>query len=1209
MKANVIKVLAIFALVGTMATAQETRSTLTGRVTDPSGAVIPGAAITITDTDTGAIIVVKSNGAGNYTAPFLTPGDYKVAVQMPGFKAYVHTGLVLQTEQTVAENIILEVGSVSQAVTVNAGTPLIDTTDASTGQSLTAEEVEDLPSNGRSPLGMAHLEFGAVAKGKHSMSQTRPFDNSTADDFSLGGGASSSNELLLNGVPNMEDSSRAAGFSPQLDAVDAVHVDEFAANAALGDTSGGFVNITTKAGTNDLHGSASEYYNGSRPFEAEPYFTSPGTTITSTHFNQFGGTIGGPIYIPHLIHGRNKLFFFYAFEGYIGNSPSTTITSVPTAAERQGDFSALLGVTSADQLYNPNQGANQTISGKSYWIRPAIPGNCLTGSTSNCAASNAGLTVDPVAAAYMKLIPLPNYTGASAKPDGENNFYAYDPTSNNYKSNMGRIDYNISDSDKIFFEAHRSQYNNTQSNIFNNALSGTFSTVVLWGGQVDNVKSFTPSLNLETRLGFSRYESYGGPNSLGQDPSSLGFSGYLSSNSTALALPYLQFSDSAGIPSLSGAPSNSEYFDNIQFFSSVNKTWRAHNFKVGADIRSNKDSAVSPGDANGYFDFKAGNGDWVTQSPNYAAEETNQSYGGALAMFVLGLPTSGSYNISQKYQYDNWYTAFFAQDDWKARHNLTFSIGLRVEHETPLVESNNKMVQNWYPGLSNDTTATAGAAYPAIYNANPTLQGYLPSLTGFNPTGGIVYTGNGNKRSAYFTAIAYLSPRVGFAYSPDFSHGTLAIRGGAGIYVSPFNDYDAGDSYGFTQSSTMVLSNTSVNGGYTPITNMDNPFPTTSGNVNYNPIQPLLGSYFGANTNLGSSIGWYSPVHVPYAEKFSLDVQKQFQHNWMVEIGGIRVNQVHGSYTDAVSSAPFLPYLNHTPNANSASAEAVSNAMATKVTNPFVGTMPSYVNAAGVTVGNTTALNTNSQVTVSQLLQSYPEYSSVSESLVPGTYAKFNALLFRISKRMSYGLEFGFNYEYSRQLGTGSQLNAGGPLWYGETSSDFPNHPSLTVLYQLPFGKGRMFANNSTWLDEAIGGWEITSIYQYLSGTPLSWGNVNYSGNFTGFDNHPHVTGKASFNTAGFDKVSADQPGSWNYRTFPEDLLRSDPTNNFDFSILKDFTIGERVIVQPRVDAFNALNHAQLGSASTSPTSSSFGEVTSQLNTNRTLQGGVHIRF
>jgi hypothetical protein len=206
-------------------------------------------------------------------------------------------------------------------------------------------------------------------------------------------------------------------------------------------------------------------------------------------------------------------------------------------------------------------------------------------------------------------------------------------------------------------------------------------------------------------------------------------------------------------------------------------------------------------------------------------------------------------------------------------------------------------------------------------------------------------------------------------------------------------------------------------------------------------------------------------------------------------------------------------------------------------------------------------------------------------------------------------LQFNFNYEHSRQLGTTTQLNPGGPLWYGETTSDFPDHASLTAIYGLPFGRGKKFLNDSKLMDALIGGYTITGIYQYLSGTPLSWGNVNYTGNYAGFNNDAHKTYSPSFNTSGFVTTSAEQPNSYNYRTFPEYLLRSDPTKNFDFSLLKDFTIADRIIIQPRVDAFNAFNRPQFSSANDSPTSSSFGYVSSQLNTNRQLQGGIHIIF
>src|SRR6185437_15514510 len=374
---------------------QESRSTLTGHVSDPSGAGIPDTTIQITNTQTGVVTNAKSNSAGDYTVPFLQPGTYRVDASRAGFNKYTHSGLVLQAEQTVTENITMSVGAVSETVTVEGATPLVETANASTGQTLTAEQVADLPSNGRSPLGFARDEYGVVSKGKHSQSQTRPFDNSAADDFSLGGGNSSSNAPLLNGVPNMQDSSRLAGYSPQLDSVDAVRVDEFSSDASFGDTSGGVVNITTKSGTNQFHGSISEYYSGSRPLTAKPYFTPAGSTVQSTHFNQFGGAIGGPIYIPKLINGRDRMFFEYAFEGYIGTLPATVIGSVPTQAERTGDFSALLAISPNYQLYNPYTSVATTtiVNGKpvTTYSRSKIPGNVF---------ANAGLSVSQLAKNY-----------------------------------------------------------------------------------------------------------------------------------------------------------------------------------------------------------------------------------------------------------------------------------------------------------------------------------------------------------------------------------------------------------------------------------------------------------------------------------------------------------------------------------------------------------------------------------------------------------------------------------------------------------------------------------------------------------------------------------------------------------------------------------------------------------------------------------------
>jgi hypothetical protein len=1174
--------------------AQQTRATLTGRVTDKTGAIVPGAHIDVTNVDTGTNTSIVSNSAGEYTVPFLAPGNYRVSVKLAGFSNYVHDGLVLQTEQTVTENIVLAVGEVSQTMTVAGDTPLIDTATATTGQVLTAEEVEDLPSNGRSPLGFARDEYGAVSKGKHSQSQTRPFDNSAADDFSLGGGNSASNEILLNGVPNMQDSSRTAGFSPELDSVDAVRVDEFSSDASTGDTSGGTVNITTKGGGNQFHGSISEYYSGSRPLSAKPYFTPAGTSVSSNHFNQFGGTIGGPVVIPHLFNGHDKLFFFYSFEGYIGSLPATVIQSVPTQAERNGDFSALLAIGSSYQLYNPNSGV---LSGTNV-VRTAIPNNCLVASCNGL--PGAGLTLNPIAQAYLNYMPLPNYSGSSTKADGSNNFYSDDPTQNNYKSNAARIDYNITQSNKIFGELHRSTSNTSQSNVFHNIASGTTGLVVLWGGSIDDVQNFNPTLNLNTRLGFSRSGNTSEPTSNGVNPALVGFPSYISSNSTIFALPRFSFTDSAAIPSFSTAPGSTAYFDTMQLFASLNKTWGHHTLKIGPDIRLNKDSTLSPGNADGTYSVSASATDFVTSG----TKGTLQPFGNAFAMFELGLPTGGSFDVNTKFQYNNWYTGAFIQDDWKALHNLTLSLGLRVEHETPITESGNHMTAGWNPALANAATAPAAAAYASA----PAPNGLLPASQ-FTDTGGLLYVTPSN-RHAYSTAVAYLGPRFGLAYSPDFTHGKTAIRVGFGIYDNPFNDYYQSQTYGFSQTTNMI---TTTNNNLSPATTISDPFPTGS-----NPIQQPLGSSLGINTNLGNKIVYYANIKVAYSERSSFDIQQQLGKNWMLDVGYINNHQVHQSMSNSVnggSGSVPVRYLSQSRYYDPALTALYGGTIA----NPYKGLLP----------GPSTSLNTSSTVAVSALLWPYSEYSSVTQQLIPAASANYNALLVRLEKRMANGLGFNIDYTYSRNLGAQSQLNTGGTLWYGETASDFPNSLHLTGIYMLPFGNGRQFLNSSRkLLNDVVGGWGITTIWSFDSGTPYSWGNVIYNGNWHDFANSPHNAHGSAFNTSVFDTRTCTnpalpcnntvgaaafnpnvQPNAYNNRTFPLFALRADVTNNWDFSALKNIPIFERIQLQARVDAFNAFNRVQFSAPNLSPTSSAFGTISGQQNTNRQLQGGVHIIF
>lgn len=1217
-------VLFVLLLAGVYAYSQNSRGSIRGQVTDPNGAILPNVPVTVIDTDTGAVSHVVTTDEGFYTAPGLLPGMYSVTVDAPGFTTFIRNGIQLHTQENATINVKLVVGATREAITVTAEAPLIDTADASTGQVLETHEVQDLPSNGGTPLGFARIAYGTVVKAKHALGTATPVDNQTVDDFSLGGGNSASNELLLNGVPNMQDSGRYAGYSPQLDSVNEVRVDVFGANVMYGDTSGGTVNITTKAGANQYHGSARWEYeesgcsglsgkfvsrsaNGCTWMSALPWAqTTGGTTPPSSHSNQFGGTIGGPVWIPHVFNGHNKLFFFYAYETWRGQQPpAQTIGTVPTQAERNGDFSALLGLGTNYQLYNPNT-ATGTVSN---YTRSAIPGNVF---------SNAGLSVNPIAQAYLKLVPLPNYSGPTTTADGQNNYFTYTPTIRDYRSHMARIDYNIGPNDKIFGEAHRSRYLNQQSNYFHNVLTGTNSDQIFAGGQVDEIHTFSPTLFSEVRGSVTRFDNGNLLSSSGISPTAMGFPSYLAQNSTALAIPRITFTDATSPSSYSTQPGSYENFDTIQLFSTVTKIYKAHTFLGGVDLRAYKGSYLTPSYANGTFTFAKSNGNPVAAS-NTA---TPAPYGSSLALFMLGIPTSGEEDIGVPFQYNSFLNAFFIQDDWKAKPNLTVSVGIRFEHEIPVNESQNRMVNGFNPTAINEATAPAQANYAKSPNA-------LLPVGSFQPVGGATYASSSN-RYAYHPPAVYYNPRLGITWSPEFTQGKGVVRVGFGIYSNPFNDYNQGQSYGYSAATAYVQT---ANSGMTNNT-INDPFPTSSSAAAVNPIQQPTGNALGANVNLGAKMVYYSPViKVPYSERTSLDIQYQISKTILIDLGYINNHQVHLSYSNAVDATPLLPYLSRSQYYNIAATNQLSGATytggpaSTNIPNPFKGV-----------AGMTGSLSTSSTIAPSQYLMSWPEFSSVTSQLNPGSSSGYNALNARVAKLMGHGLTLNGVFEWSRLLGTFNQLNAGDALNYGETTSDYPFHLAGYGTYQLPFGRGRQFlANDNRILDSVIGGWQISAVYQFLSGTPISWGNVIYTGtSWKDFHNTQHntsavINGTPVFNTAVFDTRTVQnsalpvdnnpldgakfnpniQPNSYNYRTFPAYLLRQDYTSNWDANVQKDVTIWENVKAEFRLDAFNLLNRPQYNTPTVSPTSASFGKVSGIYSgTNaRQLQVGAHITF
>ena len=337
------------------ASAQEFRSTLSGVVRDSGGRVIPKAPIQAVNVDTGANVSTVTGDTGEFTLPFLPPGRYTVSCEVSGFKKFSQKDVAITADQRVSLDIVLQVGSITETVTVSAGAKMLATGTASVGQSVVSEHLADMPMAGRAPMVMTRLAMG-VADQANPAYNPRPFDTSGTSTYSIGGGRSTTNELLLDGLPNMANY-RVVAYNPPIDAAEEVRVEVFESDAAYGDTGGGTINIITKSGTNLFHGTIGEF-NQTGSLSANQFFlNAAGIKRPVSRYNQWGGSASGPVWIPKVFDGKNKLFWFFDYDAISDFRPSATVSTtltVPTPAMRNGDFSGLLPYGTAYQLYDPS---------------------------------------------------------------------------------------------------------------------------------------------------------------------------------------------------------------------------------------------------------------------------------------------------------------------------------------------------------------------------------------------------------------------------------------------------------------------------------------------------------------------------------------------------------------------------------------------------------------------------------------------------------------------------------------------------------------------------------------------------------------------------------------------------------------------------------------------------------------------------------------
>lgn len=1153
MKINVLAAVALF--VPAVLCAQEFRGTITGSVTDPQGAMIPNARIVATHTETGVKSGTVSDSSGTYTIPFLAPGVYQITAEAPGFKRFVRERFPLVIGERPVLDTRMEVGDSSQTVTVSAEVPLLEIGTGSVGQVITTEQVEDFPLYGRTPLMLAQLAMGVVATptGTAVAGSSKPWENSGVAMFSVGGAPSSSNEVLLDGAPDNNWNKQVA-YQPPQDAVQEVRVQAFEADAAYGHTGGGTANHITKSGTNSFHGSAYEF-NQVSALAATPFFTNKaGLPKPLANYNQYGLSAGGPLWIPKVLDARNKIFWFFAWESVRSLNPATTITTVPTAAERTGDFSALLKLGSNYQIYDPRSG---TMSGsqvaRQVFANNVIPANRL----------------NPIAQNYMKFYPAPNYSGGA---DGLNNYATNNPGTRAFDNEFGRLDFALSDRHKLFWAFRNSAFEANSENYFGNIATGYTNFRTNWGTTLDYVHIVNPSTVADVRVNWTRFvQVYVSPNA-GFDPGSLGFPSYIAANSQFLGIPVINFSGSTFQPLNTRATTVvNTPGDSFQFFGDVVKLWRGQTLKFGADLREYRMSNFSPGNSSGAYTFGT---NW-TRGPqgNSAAGPLGQEF----ASFLLGLPASGSYDLNTHCTVQQRYFALFLQDDWRVKTNLTLNFGIRYEHETPTTERYNRAVN----GFDGSAVSPIAAAAIAAYAKSPIPQ--IPAGQ-FNVPGGLTFA-SPSVPQIYRTQSHILSPRFGFAWTPKVLGGKTAIRGGTGVFVYPIgiNGGLAVNQQGFSQTTQFQAT---TNNYLSPADTLSDPFP--------NGIQQPAGSSLGLGTFLGQSVTFFNPsLRNAYSVRWVFGIQRQLPGNMVLETAYIGNHSVHLPIDSTQLNAVPQAYLSKSP----ARDQATINLLGSSVPNPFAGLLPGSTSLNGTTVS------------LSQLLLPFPQFPSggvtMQQNGAGSSY--YESLNARLQKRFSGGLSLITNFVWSKLLERVVYLNAYDPAPAKRASTDSRPLRFVTALtYQLPVGNGKLINLGSGWKNGLLGGWVLNSIYTRQVGAPLSWGNVIYYGG----DIHlnPRQVDGPAFDTTKFNTVSAQQLAS-NIRTFPTTFnnLRADGINTLNASVIKKFHFSERKYLQVRFEAFNILNRPAFAAPNLTPTNSSFGLITSQTITPRTIQMGARL--
>ena len=824
-----------------MVWAQSFQGSLRGRVVDPRDSVVPVAKITLVDEATSVTRATVSNDQGEFSFPAVTPGTYTVQAEAPGFKQLAQRGVVVSTQTAINVDLKLEIGQVTETINVTEAAPLLEVADASTGQVLDRDKLEDLPNLGRNPFILSRLTQTVVWVGNPKFDRMQ--DQSGSSQISIAGGPVGANNYTLDGI-SITDSTNRATIIPAQEAVQEVKVQANTYDAEMGRTGGGVFNTTLRSGTNRLHGSAFGLIRETDWLANNFFANRAGQAIPDQPFKNYGDSLGGPVWIPKVYDGRNKTFFFITTEGYRQFDAASSTMPVPTALERTGDFSqskAAAPATGLQTIYDP-MSTNLTTGARTAFAGNVIPQSRL----SPIGLNIASYYPDPTAVA----------TAYSA-----NNFTSTVRAFNRADQGTFKVDHQLFSFLKLSGSYLHYGSQEPGNRWFPNQAATPNQGVIYRktdATQANATVTLSPTTILSVRFGYNRFPNFTPPVSKGFKLTTLGFPAAVDALTPSYpSFPSITMGD---LTSFGGGTTSQSVYYSSSFNASVTKFMGKHSLKAGIDWRAiHVDAITSQGPSS--FGFT---GAFTSQTPLKSVNGT----GSALATMLLGYPSSGSIALGTNFFNMVHYSAFFIEDDIRVTPKLTLNLGFRGEHETNPSDANNKFQ------IDADLTAT-----------NP-LQASVPSLV---LKGTFRYAGvGGNPDHAGNPYTMKLGPRFGFAYSLD---SKTVIRGGFGIFWIP-QSFSPQNAAGYSFSTSMT---TSTNSNYTPNLTLANPYP--------NGLTQPVGNSLGALTNVGSTLAAVDPGNRSpgYVEQMSLDGQRQVTKSTVVSGGYIGSHTLEQPFTLALN--------------------------------------------------------------------------------------------------------------------------------------------------------------------------------------------------------------------------------------------------------------------------------------------------------------------